>query len=80
MNLPGPDERFGDSVSGRSGLLPGVERDDLGGERGERPPFYKAAGPDDPEEHPWDKTLARNTQREGFHFQQHAGEENIQTN
>ena len=62
VNIPGPDERFGDSVSGRSGLLPGVERDDLGGERGERPPFYKAAGPDDPEEHPWDKTLARNTQ------------------
>ena len=80
MNFPGPDERFGDSVSGRSGLLPGVERDDLGCERRERAPLNETAGPDHPEEHPGDETLARNSQREGFHFQQHAGEENIPTN
>ena len=62
VNIPGADERLGDGVGGRGGLLPGVERDDLGGERGERPPLHQAARPDHPEKHPWDETLARNTQ------------------
>ena len=58
MNIPGFNARLSDGVRGRGGLLPGVERDDLSGECGERTPLNKAACPDHPEKYPWDKTLA----------------------
>ena len=47
-----PDQGLSDSVSGRRGVLPGVQRHHLRGQRGGLPPLHQAAGPDYLEECP----------------------------
>ena len=45
----GSNSRLCDGVGGRGGLLPGVQRHHLRGQRGERPPLHPPPGTDHPQ-------------------------------
>ena len=71
--VQGAHKGLGDGVSGCRGLLPGVQRHHLRGQRGERPPLHTTPGADHPQEHPGYKDAARDPQRQGEHSHGHAG-------
>ena len=70
----GPDQRLRDRVGGRRGLLPGLQRDHLGGQCRERAPLHAAPGADHTEKHIGHKEPPRDPERQGEHLGLHAGE------
>ena len=63
--IAGFNSRLCDRVGGCCGLLSGVQRHHLRGQRGERPPLHQAAGTDHAEEHPRYQDPARDPGGEG---------------
>ena len=72
----GPDKRLCHRFGGCGGLLQGVQRHRLRGQRGKRAPLHATAGPDHPEEHFGNQKLARDPQRSREYLGFHAGKHN----
>ena len=71
--IAGFNSRLCDRVGGCCGLLSGVQRHHLRGQRGGLPPLHQAAGTDHAEERSRDEEPSRDPQSEREHIDQHAG-------
>lgn len=67
------DQRLGDCIGGRRGLLPRPQCDRFGGQRGERPPLDSTLSSDHSEKYVGHSQPARNPLRQRVHIQLHAG-------
>ena len=72
----GLDERLRDGLRGRRRLLPRLQRDRVGGQRGERPSLDEAVGADHAAEHLGNQEPARDPLGQGEHISFHAGQKN----
>ena len=59
----GANAGLGDGLGRCRRLLSCEQRDRIGGQRGERPPFHSASGPNDAEEHFGHQNAARDPKR-----------------
>ena len=72
----GANQRLGDSVCRRGRLLSREQRHCVSGQRGERPPLYKASGSDNAAEYFGNQELAWDPQRSREYLGFHAGKHN----
>ena len=73
-SLAGLDQRLRDRVRRRRGLLPRLQRNHLGGQRGKRAPLHAALGTNYVEKYFGHEKPPRDPERQGEHLRLDAGE------